>query len=525
MKKTFALVFVALLMLLIVSSCGKNSQIPDPAENSNSPFGDLKDKTWYSSDDESFKNLEIDKELDVSSIYSNIKYNELMLRGYYRLNEEKDLKKFIKNTSAMQLAFFHKAGLNDAGVRTEAVTSLPFEIINGGYNMSRWGDFDYNPIKLDESENWALLKFADSDGNTRKVTCTYEVDGKTIKYYPVEKYEAIYNGEGLAEEYEYIKGSKEIEYTFDFSGPYINISNGQDSVILCADRFCKDSRFKPGFEGYALPDSPLFGNIVRGGLIGGALKDGGGVFDFDWKFNSNGLATATWSDSLIKIGEYHNYYKQFVFWDTGNNTYVFADEDNVYYYTDSYAQNEARQLQNYYDEDEVNNISEETLNQIEEKKSNLFDDLIEAFEKEGISITVDRSLGEISLDNSVLFSGDSSELTASGKEFLNKFIKVYDEIVFGEKYAGFIKKIVVEGHTAPLKESTYESGLPLSEERANNVKNYCVSNDTDLSDSIKESFEARGMSNSKPVYDSDGNIDLDACRRVSFVFVVDIESM
>lgn len=523
MKKITAIILMACLVIPF-TSCANKTVSNDTTDLPDSVFADIKPKTWYSSDDESFKNLEIEKELDVNSIYQKTEYNELMLQGYYRLNEEKDLKKFIKNTSAMQLAFFHKAGLNDAGVRTETVTSLPFEIINGGYNMSRWGDFDYNPIKLDESENWALLKFADSDGNTRKVTCTYEVDGKTIKYYPVEKYEAIYNGEGLAEEYEYIKGSKEIEYTFDFSGPYINISNGQDSVILCADRFCKDSKFNPDFEGHALPDSPLFGNIVSGGVLpNGTLKDGTGIFNFYWKFDSNGVATATWSDNLLKIGDYHNYYKQLVYWVTGDGTYTFADENNVYYYTDSYAQDEARQLENYYDD--IDKVSDDDLKKIEETKSNLFNDLVEAFEKEGISITVDRSLGEISLDNSVLFAGDSSELTDDGKAFLNKFIKVYTSIVYSEKYDGFINKVVIEGHTAPLKDSTYESGLPLSEERAENVKNYCVSNETNLSDNIKNTIEARGMSNSKPVYDEEGNIDLDACRRVSFVFVVDIESV
>ncbi len=169
-------------------------------------------------------------------------------------------------------------------------------------------------------------------------------------------------------------------------------------------------------------------------------------------------------------------------------------------------------------------VSGAQLTEVTQKKSDLFDDLTKAFANEGINVTVNKENGEIALDSSVLFGGDSAELTADGKAFLNKFIKAYTTVAFTGKYEGFISKTLVEGHTAPIEGSTYESGLPLSEERAANVKTYCLSADTGVDVSkISNSLEAVGYSNSKPVYGADGKVDLAASRRVSFRFMVNVE--
>ena len=83
---------------------------------------------------------------------------------------------------------------------------------------------------------------------------------------------------------------------------------------------------------------------------------------------------------------------------------------------------------------------------------------------------------------------------------------------------------MVEGHTAPVAGSTYESGLPLSQQRADNVKEYCLSSDTGVDTSkLTSTLEATGLSNSKPVYNSDGEVDMAACRRVSFRFIVNLD--
>jgi len=169
-------------------------------------------------------------------------------------------------------------------------------------------------------------------------------------------------------------------------------------------------------------------------------------------------------------------------------------------------------------------VSGAQLEGVIKKKNDLFDDLAAAFSKEGIKVTVNKETGEIALDSSVLFGGDSSVLTSEGKTFLNKFIKAYTTVAFSKKYEGFISKTMVEGHTAPIDGSTYASGLQLSEERALNVKEYCLSKETGVDVSkISKTLVDVGYSNSKPVYDANGEVDLAACRRVSFRFIVNVD--
>ena len=96
------------------------------------------------------------------------------------------------------------------------------------------------------------------------------------------------------------------------------------------------------------------------------------------------------------------------------------------------------------------------------RKSQLISDLFFAFAKAQLDIDIDETSGIVTLDETVLFSGDSAALSESGKEFLNKFIGAYASVLLKEKYDGFISKVLIEGHTARLENSTYESGLPLS---------------------------------------------------------------
>lgn len=169
-------------------------------------------------------------------------------------------------------------------------------------------------------------------------------------------------------------------------------------------------------------------------------------------------------------------------------------------------------------------ISGAQIAEVTEKKSRLYDDLIKAFEDEGITVSVNKESGEIALDSSVLFGGDSAELTANGKTFLNKFIKAYTTVVYSDKYTGFISKTMVEGHTAPVPGDTYADGYDLSVERATNVKNYCLSGETGIDVTpIANTLEAVGYSNSQPIYKADGTANMETSRRVSFRFMVNIE--
>lgn len=179
------------------------------------------------------------------------------------------------------------------------------------------------------------------------------------------------------------------------------------------------------------------------------------------------------------------------------------------------------------DSAKIGSITEDAMKIIIEKKQNILYNLELAFRQAGISVNINKVSGEIALDSSVLFGGDSAELSAAGKEFLKKFITVYSTVVLNDEYDGFISKVLVEGHTAPTAGATYESDLPLSQQRADNVKNYCLSSETGISADnaaeLQSVLEAAGLSNSKPVKDAAGTVDMDASRRVTFRFLINLD--
>ena len=164
-------------------------------------------------------------------------------------------------------------------------------------------------------------------------------------------------------------------------------------------------------------------------------------------------------------------------------------------------------------------ISENQLLKIYETKELMFAELETALKDAGLSASINRDSGEIAFDAAVVFAGDSAEISDGGKKLLDTFVKAYGTVLGNEKYKNFISKTVVEGHTAPLATSTYESGLPLSQSRADNVKDYCKT----INASLVQNFEAKGYSNSMPIYNLDGTINQEASRRVTFKCVINNE--
>lgn len=175
----------------------------------------------------------------------------------------------------------------------------------------------------------------------------------------------------------------------------------------------------------------------------------------------------------------------------------------------------------------LNALSDEEKAEINTTKASLLEDLVAAFKQEGLNVSINAKSGTVSLDSSVLFDSDSSVLSDEGKQFLKKFINTYASVVYSEKYEDFISDILVEGHTAPVTGITYEESLPFSEERANVVKDYCLSTDAGVNaehlEELSDDLKAKGLSNSRPVTDADGNVDMSASRRVTFRFLIDMD--
>ena len=522
MRKTFKQLTTLVLISVValgLSACGKEKTFDNKSQTQD-------DKTvWYlggnniMAGDVDVESLfeGVEDTVDPVKIYDSITYTTKIVRGTYMLNnKEKDLKTVRKEIPFSDVDF--KTG-------TLTVSELPVAVYLGAENIccSATG-FKYGEFQDVTDCEVAVLELATED-KVGQTPCVYEIDGKTIIFKQIEQTSKE------SEEFTYDYTGIEFKYDFEIAGPYMTFSKDGNSLKLKAYSFTENVDRSLSMTGYSLLDSPLIDELdffASAEAWNYAVKRDGSYYDLSaYKLTDNGEITIYLADNSIN-GEEEIIIEQYAYIVQSSSglltdfSIVLLDEEKEYYYTDSITQREARVLKDQGTD--VDELTEEEIKEIAEKKSDLFDDLQAEFEAQGINVIINRSTGEIAMDASVLFGGDSAEITVDGKALLNEFLATYTTIIYNEKYEGFISKTMVEGHTAPVAGSTYESGLPLSKERANNVKDYCLSADAGIDSSkLASSIEAIGLSNSKPIYGANGEIDLAACRRVSFRFIIDIE--
>jgi chemotaxis protein MotB len=169
-------------------------------------------------------------------------------------------------------------------------------------------------------------------------------------------------------------------------------------------------------------------------------------------------------------------------------------------------------------------MDQDKLDDILSKRSSMLDDLSSAYEQAGLQITVNRETGEVMLDSAVLFGVDETQISDEGKEFLKQFMQIYTDVVFSEPYSGFVSKILIQGHTDT--NGSYEMNQALSQARADSVRDYCLSSECAVEahmEQLQTMLLAQGYSYDNPILDAEGNVDMDASRRVSFLFLIDLE--
>lgn len=405
------------------------------------------------------------------------------------------------------------------------LTKLPFKIRTGKSTMAHAVNFikDYNWMELS-----FMHKYGENQFSLDTVFCAYTIDGNKLILKPLD----TFNEDKETNKITYTFSDAIWEYMFAFAGRNLTLTSEGNSITLTAgldsdckeDYFCVDSYLSSGSESIDGIDKIHFRYAAEAGDTSLSFN----MMNDEYSNNSvavlqeNGLFTFA-----VSLKEGVKTY-QYVYFYGADDGLVLTDGTKTYYYNDTHSDRNKRVLNEYLTEDQtdkLDNMSESQLEAIVEKKENLMDDLVKAFDDAGIKVSADEKTGELAMDSSVLFGGDSAVLTAEGKAFLNKFVDVYTSIVFSEKYEGVVSKTIVEGYTAPLSGSTYESGLSLSEERANNVKDYCVSPESGVDTSkLAAALEAVGYSNSRPIIAADGNVDMAASRRVSFRFIIDLEN-
>ncbi|MBO5870914.1 MAG: OmpA family protein [Clostridia bacterium] len=526
MKKTIKLLSLLLVCAFLMMLCACDNGAPGVSNVGKTEDGKL---VWYlggnsimdqdAKPEPFFEGVE--DTINPEQIYNATQFTADMIHGVYTLNDkDKDLKTVRKEIPFEDVQFYNG---------THNITILPVAVYLGAENIcSTQTKYKYGEFKTIKEHEVAVLEFATAD-QIGQTPCIYEVDGNNITFKQVKQ---TSTGE---EPFAYELTGVEFKYTFKLSGPYMTFTKDRNSLKLKAFCLTKNTDQKLSMHGYSLHDSPLIHELdyfSSSGMFNYAVRRDGSYFDrAAYKIDDEGRFTVYLSETDMVSGETEKIIGQYAYiMQSGAGAFfgadfsiILLDGSKAYYYTDDITDREARALEEQGVE--VENMTEEEIKDIAEKKADLFDEMQKEFEAKGINATVNRATGEIALDATVLFAVNESAVSDDGKAFLQKFMDVYTTVVFGEKYKGFISKIMIEGHTDPT--GSYELNQTLSKARADSVKDYCLSAECGVDaaylTTLQGMTETIGYSCDKPIYDANGEVDLAASRRVAFRFIINVE--
>ena len=184
--------------------------------------------------------------------------------------------------------------------------------------------------------------------------------------------------------------------------------------------------------------------------------------------------------------------------------------------------------------DEQKNELDETQERLTELsrlvgvKAEIIEALRRAFADSDLHVIVDEKTGAITFDSSILFEYASFVLSEEGKMFLKEFLPLYLSVLLSDEFSNLISEIIIEGHTDTTGEYIYN--LNLSQNRAFSVAEYCLSGKNGVLSEreiirLRDILTANGRAFSDPVFNAEGEIDMDASRRVVFKFRVKDEEM
>ena len=456
-----------------------------------------------------------DDTIDPAAIYANLDWNEEMLHGVYTLNHEiKGLKSVKKNIPFEEMGF------------KEGVTSvIPVGVYFGADNIpnAKTG-LQFAQFKDITGQEVAILEFATKQAVVH-TPCIYTLDGNSIIFRQIRQTSAVY------EPFAYEFTGTEFIYDFSLTGPYFTLSLGADSLQLkayCVTQNAKDQLY---LRGFSQPNSVLVDSLdsfSSSSVLTYAVKRDGSQYDRSaFKFDDTGRFTVYLEQEDPVSGETQVFTQQYAYILQSSSSslmdgfsVILMDESKIYNYSDSDIQREVRALEEQGVD--VAALTENEIEAIAEKKADLFDDLYAAFLEEGIDATINRSTGEIALESTILFEVGESTISGNGKVLLREFMEVYTGVVFSNKYEDFVSKILVEGHTDTS--GSYELNQQLSLDRANSVMAYCLSDECGANSALEAMMEAAGYAYDKPVYDENGEVNMEASRRVAFRFFVNVKA-
>lgn len=538
MKKYKNKIYLGLCICMLLSSllcaCGQNT--PQAQDNT----------TWYTYDSTIYSEGMVKPEigtvsnpLDAQAVYSNLTYVPEMFYGTYQLSHPSDgirdehpSKSF---TAACQ--WVPREDIMDENPYLYEFSSIPYAMSAGLSCAGTW-----EKLLLVDEYDWCMLHFAQKSQNGdigfERVMAAYEIDGSNITYHILKEWS--YDEQTGEVVYEFTDNY--LTYNFQFEGPSLTLISNQMQVKMYSIQFCYSQMMEEylSIDAKAWEGETQIDNIESISIMAASEE----CSYNDWAYftiNENGAKKEYYGtvllskDGLITFsykddsGNMHTH--QYVIFYCALDGVILTDGEKTYYYTATTLAEERRAEiealgMNFNKEDAaiLNQISSEKLEALLQTRHDLLADLEKVFNENNIAVTVNKDSGELSLNAEVLFATNEYALTSEGEEAVKQFMSVLSEVLSEEKYIGFISDIVIQGHTDT--NGTYEYNLTLSQQRAQTVLDYCIGQENEIGNSlynVNELLYAEGCSYDFPIFNDNGEIDMDASRRVSFIFHINVE--
>ncbi len=168
------------------------------------------------------------------------------------------------------------------------------------------------------------------------------------------------------------------------------------------------------------------------------------------------------------------------------------------------------------------------IDQIIGVKADVVSSLRKEFAANNVNVDIDSQTGALTLDANVMFDYDEAELTEEGKAVLREILPIYCKVLLADENKEYLAEIIIDGYTDTVGDYSYN--LELSQRRSLAVAQYLLEiQDEFLTSEEMESLETyltvNGHSMANPILDEEGNVDMDASRRVEVKFRLKDEEM
>ncbi len=535
MKKHF-ISAVALLLLIatVFSACGKKS------DEDKSP--DKQDTSTSTEDSNAAVNVGV---IDGVDVFGGQHFPE-MVWGYYKADSYRydgTNEATAAFREGMEYAVFEEFGDTEISI-------LPLDIQFGEYShfmssftydgefynaytelgrtmfrkayMQEFGDLteeDFQKIENILDLSVAEVSFVQENGAIRSGAFAYELKNNKIRLYTVtidEEYNTNISKDPFAE-YDFLHdGGKLILANNGIERNYLTYGNNPEDTSL-------------DITGYALNKKNTYKDLE--GISFTRYNDDGKTYLYVYLTNGNkpidpvmeynkddGSFTLSWKQcwqNSQKIDDERTISGKIIpctsYGFTSYTGFFLIVDGTCYRYLMSNNEYDEKRYGNVYDS---GNVNEDDLDDINQKKDDILEDLKTAFDNAGIPVEIDTESGKVALEANFLFDSDSYALSDSGKEYLNTFVDVYTSVVLEGEHSAYVAGVVIEGHTDTS--GSYSYNQTLSQNRADAVAAQCISRNSSIASVIQTS----GCSYDYPVYNEDGTVNMEKSRRVTFRFLL-----